>query len=91
MSATKYENALLEGRELTAESRKFRPTLFRDPVIAEVAKSVAAGRSVLLVGAPGVGKTAIVHALASQLAKGGRPQAVRILDGADAFRNRVPR
>jgi ATP-dependent Clp protease ATP-binding subunit ClpC len=73
MSATKYENALLEGRELTAESRKFRPTLFRDPVIAEVAKSVVGGRSVLLVGAPGVGKTAIVHALASHLPKtGGR-------------------
>jgi ATP-dependent Clp protease ATP-binding subunit ClpC len=71
MNATKYDDALREGRELTAESRKFRPTLFRDAVSAAVVKSVVAGRSVLLVGAPGIGKTSIVQALASHLAKAG--------------------
>ena len=66
MNASKYDDALQEGRELTAESRKFRPALFRDAVIAAAMKSVTSGRSVLLVGAPGVGKTSIVQALAEK-------------------------
>ena len=71
MAATKYDNALVEGRELTGGSRNFRPTLFRDELIAAVARAVAARRSILLVGAAGVGKTSLVHALAAHLAQTG--------------------
>jgi ATP-dependent Clp protease ATP-binding subunit ClpC len=71
MAPTNYDNALLEGRELTAESRSFRPTLFRDELVAAVVKSLAARRSVLLVGPSGVGKTGIVQALAAHLAQTG--------------------
>ena len=71
MAETKYDNALLEGRELTGGSRNFRPTLFRDELIAAVAQAVAAHRSILLVGVAGVGKTSLVHALAAHLAQTG--------------------
>src|ERR1700722_15192073 len=71
MAATKYDNALVEGRELTGGSRNFRPTLFRAELIAAVVQAVAAHRSILLVGAPGVGKTSLVHALAAHLAQTG--------------------
>jgi ATP-dependent Clp protease ATP-binding subunit ClpC len=71
MPQTNYDDALLEGRELTGESRNFRPTLFREDLVAAVAKSVAAHRSVLLAGPSGVGKTSIVQALASHLAQTG--------------------
>ena len=71
MASTKYDNALLEGRELTGGSRNFRPTMFRDELIAAVAQSVASHRSILLVGAAGVGKTSLVHALAAHLAQTG--------------------
>jgi ATP-dependent Clp protease ATP-binding subunit ClpC len=86
MTTTKYDNALLEGRELTHESRKFRPVLFRDELLASVAKSVAAHRSVLLAGPSGVGKTAIVQALAAHLAQTGPRKlyefsAVQMLSG----------
>jgi ATP-dependent Clp protease ATP-binding subunit ClpC len=86
MAPTKYDNALLEGRELTSESRSFRPTLFRDELVAAVVKSVGACRSVLLVGPSGVGKTGIVQALAAHLAQTGPRKlyelsAVQMLSG----------
>jgi ATP-dependent Clp protease ATP-binding subunit ClpC len=65
MAPSKYDNALLEGRELTGLSRTFRPTLFRDELTAAVVKSLGAHRSVLLVGPSGVGKTSVVRALAA--------------------------
>ena len=71
MANTKYDNALSEGRELTGESRDFRPIKFRDELIAAVARSIGAGRSVLLVGAPGVGKTSIIRGLARHLLQTG--------------------
>lgn len=67
MVSTKYDNALQEGRDLTDAARSFPPTLFREELIARVVKSVAARRSLLLVGASGIGKTSIVHALATHL------------------------
>ena len=67
MPQTKYDNALLEARELTRDSRAFRPTVFRDDLIVAVAKAIAARRSVLLVGPSGVGKTKIVEGLALHL------------------------
>jgi len=86
MAPTKYDNALLEGRELTGESRNFRPTLFREELVTAVARSVAARRSVLLVGPSGVGKTNIVQALAGRLAQTGPRKlyefsAVQMLSG----------
>src|SRR5688572_8783290 len=69
MESAKYDKALIEGRDLIRESHNFRPTLFRYELVAAVARSVAARRSVLLVGPAGVGKTSIVHALACHLAQ----------------------
>src|SRR5882757_3525345 len=71
MPPTKYDNALLESRELTHDSRAFRPTVFRDEILAAVAKAIAARRSVLLVGPSGVGKTKIIEVLALHLAQTG--------------------
>lgn len=71
MAESKYDNALVEGRELTGGSRNFRPTLFRNELITAVVQAVAAHRSILLVGTPGVGKTSLVHALAAHLAQTG--------------------
>jgi ATP-dependent Clp protease ATP-binding subunit ClpC len=71
MPPTKYDNALLEARELTRDSRAFRPTVFRDDLVAAVAKAIAARRSVLLVGPSGVGKTKIIEGLALHLTETG--------------------
>jgi ATP-dependent Clp protease ATP-binding subunit ClpC len=71
MPQTKYDNALLEARELTRDSRAFRPTVFRGELVAALAKAIAARRSVLLVGPSGVGKTKIVEGLALHLMETG--------------------
>ena len=86
MVTTKYDKVLDEGRELTCGSRDFAPTRFRDELIAAVVKSVGAGRSVLLVGPAGVGKTSIVRALAMHLVQTGPRKlyefaAVQMLSG----------
>jgi ATP-dependent Clp protease ATP-binding subunit ClpA len=69
MESDRYDKALVEGRELTSESRKHRPTMFRDELVAAVAKSIAARRSVLLVGASGVGKTSVLQGFAGHLTR----------------------
>ena len=61
-------------RELTAlaANNELDDILFRDELVAEILSHFEAGRSVLLSGLTGVGKTAIIHRLAQTLAAGPR-------------------
>jgi ATP-dependent Clp protease ATP-binding subunit ClpC len=63
-----YLNALEEGPDLVESARDVRPTLFREAAIAAAADALAKNRSVLLIGPPGVGKTAVLHGVARRLA-----------------------
>ena len=76
MADKDYQDALeTEGRDLVALASQGRlpHVYFRSEEVARVGKRLDQGRCVLLTGAPGVGKTAIVHSLAFQLAAwGGR-------------------
>jgi len=74
MSDDAFHDALeVDCRDLLAASRDhaFAPVLARDADAKAVADLLGRGRSVLLVGEPGVGKTAIVHAVAARLATAG--------------------
>ena len=66
-----YADAIEEGRDLVAAARdrELPPVEFRDKEVARVLEAFEKRRSVLLVGAPGVGKTAVVHGVARELAK----------------------
>jgi MoxR-like ATPase len=64
-----YVGAFGEGRNLTAESAHFVEPLFRDELATQIVQILARRRSVLLVGASGVGKTRVVHAVASRMRK----------------------
>jgi ATP-dependent Clp protease ATP-binding subunit ClpC len=72
-----YEGALLrDGRDLVAAAREGRLDVadHREEEVRQVVEALDAGRSVVLVGPDGVGKTAIVNAVADALAEkeGGR-------------------
>ena len=67
-----YEDAFSEGRNLTEASVKFPKTPFRSEIVSKAIQVLARRRSVLLVGAPGVGKTRVVHEMASQMRQSGR-------------------
>jgi ATP-dependent Clp protease ATP-binding subunit ClpC len=71
LMASKYQNALDEGRDLTAEARTGTTPPFREAIVAELARSISGGRSVLLVGPSGVGKTSVLHAYARHLLQTG--------------------
>lgn len=60
-----------EARDLVQASRdgQLADVLFRDRLADEVLEHLDAGRSVLLVGESGVGKTAVVHAVARKMAR----------------------
>ena len=71
---TDYDNALAEdGRDLVDAARdgELPPVDFRDELVKQVAELLERKKSVLLVGPSGVGKTAVVHAVAQRMAKGG--------------------
>jgi ATP-dependent Clp protease ATP-binding subunit ClpC len=67
-----YQGAFGEGRNLTEESARFPDALFRAEVVAKVVQLLARQRSVLLVGASGVGKTKVVHQVAREMGRSGR-------------------
>jgi ATP-dependent Clp protease ATP-binding subunit ClpC len=74
-----YQGALEETRDLVAEHEAGRlPVVgFRQREIAEVLEHLDAGRSVLLTGPVGAGKTAVVYGVAGALAGRGEAGAVR--------------
>ncbi|MCA9522076.1 MAG: AAA family ATPase [Myxococcales bacterium] len=68
--AKMYDNALDESstdlREAAMGGRLPQP-LFRDAIVSQVLAQLRSGRSVLLTGEAGAGKTAVVHAVAHAL------------------------
>jgi ATP-dependent Clp protease ATP-binding subunit ClpC len=67
-----YSDALEdEGHNLGEAARRgeLPDVWFRDRLVGEVLRSIEAKRSVLLIGSPGAGKTAIIHAVAKELSK----------------------
>ncbi|MCB9760048.1 MAG: AAA family ATPase [Alphaproteobacteria bacterium] len=71
MADDSYEKALEnEGRNLVAAARRelLPPTDFRDDDVRAALDQLDRGRSVLLVGPQGVGKTAVVHGVARAIA-----------------------
>ena len=66
-----YITALLEGRDLVAAALRgeLAPVEFRDREVETILAQLDRKRSVLLVGAGGAGKTAVVHGVAGALAK----------------------
>ncbi len=75
---TETVEAWLE-RDLTADAAagKLEPTYERDELVAQVSRVLDGGRSVLLYGPGGVGKTALVHELARRGAAGVGPRVLR--------------
>ncbi|MCK6505159.1 AAA family ATPase [Myxococcota bacterium] len=77
---TDYSDALArESRDLLAAARQgaLQRPRFRQDEIARVLALLSSGRSVLLVGPAGVGKTAVVQGLAGALADGAGGKAVQ--------------
>lgn len=66
-------------RDLSADAAagRIEPTYERDELVAQLARILDGGRSPLLYGGPGVGKTALVHELARLAALGRGPRALR--------------
>jgi ATP-dependent Clp protease ATP-binding subunit ClpC len=65
---SKYEQAIHEGRDLTGDLAK-GPVLHREREIVRVLESLERRRSVLLVGPPGVGKSAVARGVAERLSR----------------------
>src|SRR3979490_3279923 len=64
-----FTNILEEGQDLVEAVRSLRPTYFRDGEIQAAVDALSHNRSVLLVGPPGVGKTAVLQGIARRLAE----------------------
>jgi ATP-dependent Clp protease ATP-binding subunit ClpC len=64
-----YTNVLEEGQDLADAATGLPPTYFRDSEIQAAADALSHNRSVLLVGPPGVGKTAVLQGIARRLAE----------------------
>jgi ATP-dependent Clp protease ATP-binding subunit ClpC len=62
-----YVNVLDEGQDLVEAARSLPPPAFRDAEIAAAVEALAKGRSVLLVGPRGVGKSTVLQGVARRL------------------------
>ena len=81
MSYDDYDRSLMvEGRDLAAEAEKgdAPPVLHREGELADALRHLDEGRSVLLVGAQGVGKTAVVRQLAQRLFASSKRQVFQV-------------
>jgi ATP-dependent Clp protease ATP-binding subunit ClpC len=64
-----YEKSLEEGEDVAEAARDRPPVAFRDREIDAATAALTRKRSLLLVGPPGVGKSAVVDAVARRLKK----------------------
>src|SRR5215470_6052679 len=62
-----YTDILQEGEDVSASARAAGPVWFRDQEIDAAAAAVLGRRSVLLVGLPGTGKSAVLNGIAARL------------------------
>ena len=62
-----YDKILQEGEDVVEAARSRQPVAFRDREIESVLAGLARKRSVLLVGPPGVGKSAVIDDVARRL------------------------
>jgi ATP-dependent Clp protease ATP-binding subunit ClpC len=62
-----YANVLDEGRDVIEAARACPPALFREREVRSVIEAISSGRSVLLVGPSGVGKSAVLNACADRV------------------------
>jgi ATP-dependent Clp protease ATP-binding subunit ClpC len=62
-----YTDILQEGEDVSASARAAGPVWFRDQEIDAATAAVLGRRSVLLVGPPGTGKSAVLHGIAARL------------------------
>lgn len=83
MPEESYEQALdRDGRDLVqaAKTESIHRTELRDGEVRSLLEQLEAGRSVLLVGPSGVGKTAVIHGAAHLLADRDGGKALRIVE-----------
>src|ERR1700761_8312395 len=66
-----YENVVEEGIDLVEAAKGLPEACFRDREVKSVIEALEQNRSVLLVGPPGVGKSAVIHAVARLIGESG--------------------
>src|SRR5213593_4766950 len=59
-----------------AAAGELAPAFEVDDIIGQIAELLASGRNPILVGEPGIGKTAVIHELARRVAAGEGPAAL---------------
>jgi ATP-dependent Clp protease ATP-binding subunit ClpA len=64
-----YGSVLEEGQDLAEAAQRARAASFRDAEIEAALDALSANRSVILVGPPGVGKTAVLEGIAQRISE----------------------